>query len=106
MRPRCSRRSSGASAGRPKREFRALGLGGALDYDLTADMRFVGQAFEIPVAVDPARLSGIGASDLAADFDAAHRRIYFHGGEPGRKVEIVGLRLRRPAAARGAAGEP
>jgi len=74
-------------------EFRALGLGGALDFDLTADMRFVGQAFEIPVAVDPARLSGIGASDLAADFDAAHRRIYFHGGEPGRKVEIVGLRF-------------
>lgn len=74
-------------------EFRALGLGGDLDFDLTADMRFVGQAFEIPVAVDPARLSGIGASDLATDFDAAHRRIYFHGGEPGRKIEIVGLRF-------------
>ncbi|MGY2049692.1 hydantoinase/oxoprolinase family protein [Methylobacterium sp. JK268] len=74
-------------------EFRALGLGSDLAFDLTADMRFVGQAFEIPVAVDPARLSRIGAADLAADFDAAHRRIYFHGGEPGRKIEIVGLRF-------------
>ncbi|WP_298957322.1 hydantoinase/oxoprolinase family protein [uncultured Methylobacterium sp.] len=74
-------------------EFRALGLGGGLDFDLTADMRFVGQAFEIPVAVDPSRLSGLRAADLAADFDAAHRRIYFHGGEPGRQVEIVGLRF-------------
>ncbi|MFE1598992.1 hydantoinase/oxoprolinase family protein [Methylobacterium sp. ID0610] len=74
-------------------EFRALGLTGPLDFDLTADMRFVGQAFEIPVAVDPARLSGLGAGDLARDFDAAHRRIYFHGGEPGRAVEIVGLRF-------------
>ncbi len=51
-------------------EFRALGLGGGLDFDLTADMRFVGQAFEIPVAVDPSRLSGLRAADLAADFDA------------------------------------
>lgn len=74
-------------------EFRRLGLNGNLDFDLTADMRFVGQAFEIPVPVDTAALSRLGASDLAADFDAAHRRIYFHGGEPGRNVEIVSLRF-------------
>jgi N-methylhydantoinase A len=74
-------------------EFRQLGLNGDLDFDLTADMRFVGQAFEIPVPIDTAALSRLGASDLATDFDAAHRRIYFHGGEPGRKVEIVSLRF-------------
>jgi N-methylhydantoinase A len=76
-----------------EREFHELGLHGALSFDLTAEMRFVGQAFEIPVEIDPGRLAGLNEADLAAEFSAAHRRIYFHGGEPGRKVEIVGLRF-------------
>lgn len=81
-----------------EREFRALGLDGSLIFELTAEMRFVGQAFEIPVEIDPGRLPTLTAADLAQEFAAAHRRIYFHGGEPGRKVEIVGLRfgVRRP----------
>src|SRR5215475_8034507 len=74
-------------------EFRSMGLDGALAFELTAEMRFVGQAFEIPVEIDPARLAGLRYADLADEFAAAHRRIYFHGGEPGRKVEIVGLRF-------------
>jgi N-methylhydantoinase A len=74
-------------------EFRSMGLEGALTYELTAEMRFVGQAFEIPVELDPARLSGLRVADIADEFAAAHRRIYFHGGEPGRKIEIVGLRF-------------
>ncbi|MGA0594656.1 hydantoinase/oxoprolinase family protein [Enterovirga sp. CN4-39] len=76
-----------------EREFRDLGLDGALVFELTAEMRFVGQAFEIPVEIDPGRLMGLKPSDLAEEFSIAHRRIYFHGGEPGRKVEIVGLRF-------------
>ncbi|MDE3176153.1 MAG: hydantoinase/oxoprolinase family protein [Pseudomonadota bacterium] len=78
---------------RAEREFRDMGLDGALIYELTAEMRFVGQAFEIPVEIDPARLPELKAADLAHEFAAAHRRIYFHGGEPGRRVEIVGLRF-------------
>lgn len=74
-------------------EFRVLGLDGALDFDLTADMRFVGQAFEIPVEIATQKIETLRAADLAEEFAAAHRRIYFHGGEPGRKVEIVGLRF-------------
>jgi N-methylhydantoinase A len=73
-------------------EFRALGLDGALDFALTADMRFVGQAFEIPVDLDPAALPGLTVAGLAERFTEAHRRVYFHGGEPGRRVEIIGLR--------------
>ncbi|MGE0750297.1 MAG: hydantoinase/oxoprolinase family protein [Variibacter sp.] len=76
-----------------ERDFRKLGLNGALDFELTAEMRFVGQAFEIPVEIDPGRLSSLKPSNLAEEFSAAHRRIYFHGGEPGRKVEIVGVRF-------------
>ncbi len=82
-------------------EFRDMGLHGALSFTLTADMRFVGQAFEIPVDIDPADLPTLTAADLADRFTAAHRRVYFHGGEPGRVVEIVGLRfgVRRPLEA-------
>ena len=76
-----------------EREFRELGLTGALAFELTAEMRFVGQAFEIPVEIDVGRLPNLKPPDLAEQFSAAHRRIYFHGGEPGRKVEIVGLRF-------------
>jgi len=79
-------------------EFRRLGLDGAVDFTLNVDMRFVGQAFEVPVEIDPADLPALTASDLAGRFDAAHRRVYMHGGEAGRKIEIVGLRcgIRRP----------
>lgn len=74
-------------------EFVALGLDGRLEHTLELDMRFVGQAFEIPVVVDPALLPRLTAADLGERFAAAHRRVYLHGGEPGRKVELVGLRF-------------
>ncbi|WP_160123788.1 hydantoinase/oxoprolinase family protein [Rhodovarius lipocyclicus] len=74
-------------------EFTALGLTGPLEHSLELDMRFVGQAFEIPVPVDPGELPGLTAADLAERFAAAHQRVYLHGGEPGRKVELVGLRF-------------
>ena len=74
-------------------EFRTMGLDGGLDFALSADMRFVGQAFEIPVELDPGLLPRLIAADIAERFTAAHRRVYFHGGEPGRRVEIVGLRF-------------
>ncbi len=79
-------------------EFRSLGLDGTLDFALHVDMRFVGQAFEVPVELDPARLPSLTGDALAAMFDAAHRRMYLHGGESGRRIEIVGLRcgIRRP----------
>jgi N-methylhydantoinase A len=74
-------------------DFKKLGLHGPLSFDITAEMRFVGQAFEIPVEIDSNRLADLEQADLAAEFSAAHRRIYFHGGEPGRKIELVGLRF-------------
>jgi N-methylhydantoinase A len=76
-----------------EREFEELGLHGALGFDLTADMRFTGQAFEIAVEIDSGRLAELTEADLAAAFGAVHRRIYLHGGEPGRTIEIVGLRF-------------
>ncbi len=74
-------------------EFGELGLDGPLEYGLEADMRFVGQAFEIPVPIEAEALPGLTAAELAERFVAAHRRVYLHGGEPGRKAEIVSLRF-------------
>lgn len=74
-------------------EFVSLGLQGDFDYTLSADMRFVGQAFEVAVDFDPACLRELTASKLAEQFAAAHYRLYRHGGETGRQVEIVGLRF-------------
>ena len=74
-------------------EFRSLGLDGALEFALEADMRFLGQAFEIPVPIEAAALPGLTEAALAERFIAAHRRVYLHGGEPGRRAEIVSLRF-------------
>ncbi len=74
-------------------EFRGLGLAGPLEFSLTADMRFVGQAFEIPVEIDPGALGRLTVAELADRFAAAHHRVYFHSGEQGRRAEIVALRF-------------
>jgi N-methylhydantoinase A len=77
-----------------EREFGELELGGGgLEFALEADMRFLGQAFEIPVPIEDAALPRLGATELAERFTAAHRRVYLHGGEPGRRAEIVSLRF-------------
>jgi len=79
-------------------EYDALGLDGTRAFSLSIDMRYVGQAFEVPVALDPALLDHLRVADLAERFDTEHRRVYMHGGEAGRRIEIVGLRcgIRRP----------
>ena len=74
-------------------EFRELGLGGPLEFQLEVDMRFVGQAFEIPVTIADSDLPTLTADALHQAFVDAHRRVYLHGGEPGRRAEIVSLRL-------------
>ncbi|MCC7273152.1 MAG: hydantoinase/oxoprolinase family protein [Alphaproteobacteria bacterium] len=73
---------------------RALGLVGAASYDLSLDMRYVGQAYEIDVVVDPAGLDRLDLATLGDAFAAAHRRIYEHGAVKGKSVEIVSFRAR------------
>ncbi len=87
--PEALRRAHAALRAAALEEFAGLGLGDAVEDTLEADMRFVGQAFEIPVAIETA---GLTAAGLAERFTEAHRRVYLHGGEPGRRVELVGLR--------------
>jgi N-methylhydantoinase A len=76
-----------------KDEYRRHGLTGELHCTLEADMRYVGQAFEIAVPIDLQGLADLTQERLAQQFTDEHRRVYLHGGEPGREIELVGLRF-------------
>jgi N-methylhydantoinase A/oxoprolinase/acetone carboxylase beta subunit len=80
---------------RARRELAAEGARRAqIRSELFADVRYRGQSYEIEVRLSPR---------FAADFHAAHRRIFGHAA-PEAAVEVVNLRLR--ATAPGAAAAP
>ncbi len=61
----------------------------AMRFDGALDLRYLGQAFELTVSVDPATMTGQG---IVRDFHARHLEMYGHADEAG-EVEIVNLRL-------------
>ncbi|MBN8944509.1 MAG: hydantoinase/oxoprolinase family protein [Rhizobiales bacterium] len=68
----------------------ALGLGEERRFDVTLDMRFVGQAYDLGVVVDHAALASLTAAELYAAFIREHESVYRHGGLGTNKpVEIV-----------------
>ncbi len=57
----------------------------------TADMRYHGQGYEIPVAIDPAEIRSVGVAGLEERFNGLHEQLYgfrMHG----TASEIVNLR--------------
>jgi len=73
--------------------FKALNLRGEPSVDFIADMRFVGQAFEVPVRFDVAMLAQLTADDIRARFNEEHHKVYFFGGASNKLVELVSFRL-------------
>ena len=73
--------------------FKALNLRGEPSVDFIADMRFVGQAFEVPVRFDVATLAQLTADDIRARFNEEHHKVYFFGGASSKPVELVSFRL-------------
>jgi N-methylhydantoinase A len=71
----------------------ASGLKGRLVLSLTAEMRFVGQAFEVPVLFEEGELESLDAATVRQRFGEAHQRVYFFGGEATRPIEFVSFRL-------------
>jgi N-methylhydantoinase A len=67
-------------------EFREQGLSGVVTR--SADLRYVGQGYELNVTAGP---------QMLADFHAAHRKRYGHADER-RQVEVVNVRVRMVAA--------
>jgi N-methylhydantoinase A len=57
----------------------------------TADMRYHGQGYEIPVAINPEEIRGVGVTELEERFNGLHEQLYgfrMHG----TATEIVNLR--------------
>jgi N-methylhydantoinase A len=73
----------------------------------TVDARYVGQNFELSVAVPPGRLAAAGIVEICKNFGAAHKRLYGYE-HPGQEVEMVTFRVKamlpvaKPALARAA----
>ncbi|MBM7806728.1 N-methylhydantoinase A [Geodermatophilus bullaregiensis] len=61
----------------------------------SADLRYVGQAFEVRVPVAAGELTPAAADDVAAAFHAAHRQLYGYdlAEDPRQAVEWVNLRV-------------
>jgi N-methylhydantoinase A len=61
----------------------------------TADLRYVGQAFEVRVPVADGELDARAAEDVAQAFHAAHKQLYGYdfADDPRQAVEWVNLRV-------------
>ena len=70
-----------------------MGLGNTPELTFIADMRFVGQAFEVGVEIDVAALESLKAGDLRRMFAEEHHRVFMHGGDAANPIEIVSFRL-------------
>ena len=81
----------------------------ALELRYSLEMRYAGQDFSMPVAVDGTALTGIDRDELSRAFNALHQRAFGHH-DPAQPLELVSLRLaaivRRPTWMTTARGEP
>lgn len=72
---------------------KAAVLGKKVQLTLTAEMRFVGQAFEVPVTFGEFEIKKITADGVRQRFGEAHHRVFFFGGEADKPIEFVSFRL-------------
>jgi N-methylhydantoinase A len=70
---------------------------GSPSFGLAADMRYVGQSYEISVPLEPAWLGAGGLPRILAAFHQAHERAFGHA-DPEAPAEIVNLRVQLRAA--------
>lgn len=73
--------------------FRDLGIAGDLQYDVTIEMRHVGQAFEIPASIDAETLDTLTEDDLKEKFHVAHEEAYSFATTGNKPIEIVSFRF-------------
>jgi N-methylhydantoinase A len=87
------RETFAAMVAEAKADFDSYELDGDLNFTFGADIRFVGQAFEINVDLQASALETLSRKDLVDGFIAAHHRVYMHGASATQAIEIVGFRL-------------
>lgn len=74
-------------------DFSKFEIEGPREFFLSCDMRYVGQAFEVSVDLDPSSLDQLTGDELKQKFNEEHHRLYFHSS-PEREVEVVSIRVR------------
>jgi N-methylhydantoinase A len=79
-----------ADAARVMRE--TLGDDGAFSFERSADVRFVGQGFEIVTRLPPGPFDDTTSGRVVAEFKASYARIFAHV-PPVDEVELINLRL-------------
>ena len=73
--------------------FEHLALGGDVKLDFIADMRFVGQAFEVPVTLSEDDVRQVDRELISKMFGQALEKIYFFGADSDKPIEFVSFRL-------------
>ena len=73
--------------------FEELGIASALRFTHTLEMRYVGQAFEVPVMLGDDEIARLDAALLRTRFNEAHHRIFEFDDSRTNRPEIVSFRL-------------
>jgi len=73
--------------------FAEVGVAGPLRFSYALEMRYVGQAFEVPVELAEDELARLDAKLLHERFHAAHHAVFQFGESKPRRAEIVSFRL-------------
>ena len=91
--PKLLRETYAAMQNEALAKFQILKLKGDPVFDFVADMRFVGQAFEVPVSFDVGSLETLTQADIQERFNEEHHKVFFFGGASSKPVELVSFRL-------------
>ena len=82
-----------AMRGDAEAAFAALGLTSGLHFTHTLEMRYVGQAFEVPIQLGEDEIARLDAAHLRERFNEAHHRIFEFDDSRTNRPEIVSFRL-------------
>ena len=73
--------------------FEALGITVALRFTHTLEMRYIGQAFEVPISLGEDEIARLDAARLRTKFNEAHHRIFEFDDSRTNRPEVVSFRL-------------
>ena len=73
--------------------FAELGIASALRFTHTLEMRYVGQAFEVPVTLGEDEIASLDTAFLRARFNEAHHRVFEFDDSRTNRPEVVSFRL-------------
>ena len=76
-----------------ERAFAELGITSALRFTHTLEMRYIGQAFEVPVTLAESEIANLDSASLRGRFNEAHHRIFEFDDSRTNRPEIVSFRL-------------